>query len=103
MLGAKKLLLRLFLVGLGHIGLLFIVYGIKLRFFFIADPWKDYAFQTFLVCSPVISFALNYFFISRSNLLPENMHRTKATLISIAATSFSLYWGMFLCLNTFGS
>lgn len=103
MSGTTKLLLKMSLVGLGHISILFIVYGIKLRFFLMADAWLNYAFTSFLVFFPVIPFVLNYCFISSSNLFSENMRRMKVAGCSIAATIFSLYWGMFLCLNTFGS
>lgn len=98
-----ELLLKLSLVCIGHIGVLFIVYGIKTRFFLLADHWIDMAFTIFLMFSPAIPFILNYVFISRSNLLPNNMRRTTAAACSLGATTFSLYWGMFMCLNTFGS
>ena len=100
--GTTKLLLKLTLVGLGHIGILFIVYGIQIRFFLLANAWEGNAFTIFLLCSPAIPFVLNYFFISRSGLMSENLRRTKAAVISIAPTIVSLYVGMFLCLNTFG-
>ena len=103
MCGMTKLFLKLSLVGLGHISILFIAYGIKVRFLLLADAWIDYAFSIFLLFSPAIPFILNYLFISRSNLLTTKMRRTTAAVGSAFATIFSLYWGMFFCLNTFGS
>jgi hypothetical protein len=101
--GTKKLLLKMSLVGLGYIGILFVVYGIKIRFFFMTDAWKDIAFQVFLLSSPVIPLFLYYLLVLRSNLLSTHLRRRKAMAISIAATVISLYCGMLLCLNTFGS
>jgi hypothetical protein len=100
--GTTKLLMRLFWVGLGQISIQFAVYGIKMRFFLITDDWKNYAFDIFFLSIAVISFLLNYRFISRSNRLPGSMRRTKAAVFSMAATLSSLFCGMLLCVNTFG-
>lgn len=103
MRGASKLLLKMSLVGLGHISILFVVYGIKVRFFLMTDVGKDIAFQVFLLFSPFVPLFLYCLLVLRSDLLSERWRRTKAAAIAIAATLISLYCGMFLCLNTFGS
>lgn len=73
-----KLLVKLSSVGLGQIGILFTVYGIKIRFFLMTDAQKNYAFTILFLSIAVIPIFLDYLFISRSSLLPGNMRRTKA-------------------------
>ncbi len=102
MKGTTHLLTKLSLVGLGQIGILFTAYGIKIRFFLLTDDWKNNAFAILFLSIAVIPFFLNYLVISRSNPLPGSTGRTKAVVISAAATFTSLFCGMLLCVNTFG-
>jgi hypothetical protein len=100
-----KLLLRLTLVALGHVGFFFCAYGTLVRNPSDASGmWIAVSISyLFLLCSPVIAFSLYYRLISRSNLLSADFRRTKATFCSIGATLVSFYRGMFFSLNTFGS
>jgi hypothetical protein len=95
-----RILLKMLLVALGHIGVLFILYGTRvMRFLPIPDLLQDFIW---FGLPAVIAFVLYYQFLSRSTFLKGPMRRTKLMACSVAALLVSLYCGMFLCLNTFG-
>ncbi len=102
MRGATNLWLKLSLVGLGTISIFFTVYGIKMRFFLITDAGKNWAFDILFLSVVLISLLCNYLFISRSSLLSGSMRRTTTVACSVAATFFTLFCAMLLCVNTFG-
>lgn len=98
---ATKLILKTLLVAAGHISYVFIVAGTRsLRalhapYLLILLLW--------LGLPTLVAFLLYYLSFSRAGFLPESWRGTKLTACSIGLTVLSLYCGLFLTLNTFGS
>ena len=95
------LVLQSLLVAAIHISYVFILYGARsLRslhapYFLTLFVW--------LGVPTLVAFALYYLSLSRMGFLSEPMRRTKLAACSIGPTVLSLYCGLFLALNTFGS
>ena len=96
---ATKLLLTMILIGCGHAGILFVAYG---RRWLAYWPYYGAAYIWLLVPS-CAAFYLYYFSLSRAGIDAESYRRGKLVTISTVATLISLYLGVFLSLNVYGS
>lgn len=96
-----KLVLQSVSIATIHISYVFILYGTRsLRMLRAPDLLITFVW---LGVPTFAAFTLYYFSFSRAGILSEPMRRTKLTASSICSTVISLYCGMFLALNTFGS
>jgi len=103
------LVVKLALVALGHIGLMFTIYGTRvLRSISIPSQREGLEFAgiilsfAFILIPTAIALFFYHRLITRSNLLSGPRGRAIGVACSIAASLISLYCAMFLCLNTFG-
>jgi hypothetical protein len=98
---ATKLLTKIVLVACVHVGVLIIVYGRKwLRVLPAMHGWGIF------ICLLLPSCAACYLYygsLSGAGLFAAPHRQGKVAACSIAATLFSLYWGVFFSLNNFGS
>lgn len=92
-----KLLLAVIAVAGFHIGVLLILYGRKLL------PPYGWAPFVWLLLPSCCAFVLYYFSLSRADFVSDPYRRVKLATSSLVATLFSLYWGVFFALNTYGS
>jgi hypothetical protein len=97
-----KLSLEMIFIAAFHIGVLFIVYGKKWLAHLAGWPIVNPAYVWLLLPS-CGAFVLYYFSLSRANFFGDPFRRGKLTASSLAATLFSLYWGVFFSFNTYGT
>jgi hypothetical protein len=89
------------LIAAGHISYVFIVYGTRsLRA--LHAPYS-LLLLLWLGLPTLVAFLLYYLSFLRAGFLPEPTRRTTLTACSIGLSVLSLYCGLFLTLNTFGS
>jgi hypothetical protein len=93
-----KLLLEVIAVAGSHIGILYIMYGRE-----SLPPLHGWAPFVWLLLPSCGAFVLYYVSLSKADFISEPYRRVKLATSSLAATLFSLYWGVFFALNTYGS
>jgi TRAP-type C4-dicarboxylate transport system permease small subunit len=98
-----KLFLKMAAIASGHIGVLLIVYG-KRWLAYLPPTYRDWlAIFAWILLPACAAFCLYYSSLAGAGLFTAPFRRGKLAMWSAAATFFSLYSSMFLCLNTYGS
>jgi len=93
-----KLLLEVLFIASFHVGVLFTVYGRRLL-----PTLNEWSTVVWLLLPSCGAFSLYYFSLSKADLFGGPFRRGKLAMSSVGATLFSLYWGVFFALNTYGS
>jgi hypothetical protein len=95
------LLAKVVVIACVHAGFLFIAYG-RRWVSYLSLP-GDWAVVIWLLLPSCVACCLYYFSLSSAGLFTTPARREKLAVCSIAATLFSLYWGVFLGFNTYGT
>jgi hypothetical protein len=95
------LLAQMVVIGCLHAGFLFIAYG--RRWVSYLSPLGVGAEVIWLLLPSCVACCLYYFSLSSADLFTARARRGKLAVCSIAATLFTLYWGVFLSFNTYGT
>lgn len=95
-----KLFLKVIVIALAHMGILFVVYGRK--WLAHLPPMMGLTTILWLFLPSCAAFYLYYSSLSGAGIFTNSFRRGKLAACSTAATLFSLYWGVFLSLNTYG-
>ena len=97
-----KLLMKLFLVAVGHTVFLFVFYATAGFHLTMLLP-PVLLMLIWVVASSIVAFFLNYSILLRSSFFSSrHTRRLTFVILSIVATFLSFYLGMYASLNTFG-
>ena len=96
-----KLLAKMALIACLHAGFLFIAYG--RRWLEYLPPMGEWAAIIWLLLPSCAACYLYHLLLSNAGLFAAPHRRWKLATCSIAATLFSLYWGVFFSFNTYGT
>jgi hypothetical protein len=96
-----KLFAKMALIACVHAGVLFIAYGRK-WLEYLSPMMGGWTTVIWLLLPSCTAFFLYYFSLSDAGLFSARHRRGKLATCCIVATLFSLYWGVFFSLNTYG-
>lgn len=98
---ATKLILKLVMIACAHIAVVFVVAGRKLLAY-LPPPMHGISAILWLLLPSCAAFCMYYSSLAGAGVFASSCRREKLAACSAEATLFSLYWGVFFSLNTYG-